>query len=288
MGKPSAEEISQLIGSAESETLEYKTKLPSDHIIARVLTAFANTKGGILLIGVGDSGEIIGLSKAGVFLAELKLKEIATSLFPFPVDVGNLLIDNKYIIYAKVDKAPSDHFPILTSRGELYQRELSHETPHPLILFSKKGIQGKLKMADLSESVNAFVAMSFREEEEPSLVDYFKAMERAVKATELPIELSRVDLLEGDYEISQKIMDEIDKAEIVIADFTLNSRNVYFELGYARGKMLRVIQTARKGTLLEFDIRNWRTIFYRNATELEQRLIPEMKVAYAEATKLIS
>lgn len=288
MGKLSAEEISQLIGAGESETLEYKIKLPSDHIIARVLTAFANTKGGILLIGIGDSGEIIGLSKAGALLSELKLQEIATSLFPFPIDVGKVAIDNKNIVYAKVDKAPGDYFPILTSRGELFQRKLSHEVAHSLIHFSKKGVQGKLKMADLSKTVNAFVAMSFREEEEPSLVDYFKAMERAVKATELPIELSRVDLLEGDYEISQKIMDEIDKADIVIADFTLNSRNVYFELGYARGKIRRVIQTARKGTLLEFDVRNWRTIIYRNATELEQKLIPEMKVAYAEAVGLIS
>jgi nucleoside 2-deoxyribosyltransferase len=77
-------------------------------------------------------------------------------------------------------------------------------------------------------------------------------------------------------------MDEIDKADIVIADLTLNPRNVYFELGYARGKPCRIIQTARKETVLEFDIRNWRTIIYRNATQLEEKLIPELKAAYAE------
>jgi hypothetical protein len=49
-----------------------------------------------------------------------------------------------------------------------------------------------------------------------------------------------------------------------------------FEIGYARGKGLRIIQSARKGTELEFDIRNWRTLFYRNATELEEKLIPEL------------
>jgi len=77
---------------------------------------------------------------------------------------------------------------------------------------------------EAKKRVVVFVAMSFREEEEPSLVDYFRAMERATKETKLPIDLVRVDLVEGDYEISQKIMDEINKA-----DFTLNSRNVYFE-----------------------------------------------------------
>jgi hypothetical protein len=53
-------------------------------------------------------------------------------------------------------------------------------------------------------------------------------------------------------------------------------------IGYARGRNKRVIQTARKGINLEFDIRNWKTLFYRNATELEQKLIVELRAAYIE------
>jgi len=41
-----------------------------------------------------------------------------------------------------------------------------------------------------------------------------------------------------------------------------------------------IIQTARKGTLLEFDVRNWHTTFYRNATELEKALPNEFASAY--------
>jgi nucleoside 2-deoxyribosyltransferase len=126
----------------------------------------------------------------------------------------------------------------------------------------------------------AFVAMSFREEEKPALVGYYRAIKRAVEGVSLPIELRRIDFVDGDYEISQQIMDEIDQAEIVITDFTLSARNVYFELGYARGKQKRIIQTARKETTLEFDVRNWRTMFYRNATELEEKLVPELRAAY--------
>jgi hypothetical protein len=37
-----------------------------------------------------------------------------------------------------------------------------------------------------------------------------------------------------------------------------------------------VIQMARKGTVSEFDIRNWKTSFYRNATQLEQMLLLEL------------
>jgi nucleoside 2-deoxyribosyltransferase len=89
-----------------------------------------------------------------------------------------------------------------------------------------------------------------------------------------------MDVVEGDYEISQQIMKEIDDATIVLADFTLNPANVYFEVGYARGKGKRIIQCARKGTALEFDTRNWRTIFYKNATELEKALLPALSEAY--------
>lgn len=124
--------------------------------------------------------------------------------------------------------------------------------------------------------------MSFRQEEEPALVDYYRAMERATLKTKLSVKLSRIDLVEGDYEISQKLMDEIDKADIVITDFTLRPSNVYFELGYARGRRNRIIQIARKDTVLEFDIRNWRTIFYRNATELEERLSQALDTACVE------
>jgi hypothetical protein len=120
---------------------------------------------------------------------------------------------------------------------------------------------------------------------DPSLVDYFEAMKRAVNSTSLPIDLVRMDLLEGDYEISQRIMDEIDKADILLADFTLGPANVYFERGYARGRNRRVVQAARKGTLLEFDTRNWHTIFYKNATELETALVPALEQADRDVTQ---
>ena len=80
------------------------------------------------------------------------------------------------------------------------------------------------------------------------------------------------------------VMDQIDECDVIVADFTLSPANVYFELGYGRGKGKRIIQTARSETTLEFDVRNWRTSFYRNATELEERMVPAFERAYAEVT----
>jgi nucleoside 2-deoxyribosyltransferase len=79
-------------------------------------------------------------------------------------------------------------------------------------------------------------------------------------------------------------MDQIDWSDVVLADFTLGSRNVYFELGYARGKGKRILQTARTDAPREFDVRNWKTIVYRNATELEEKLKPAFQAAYVAVT----
>jgi hypothetical protein len=130
--------------------------------------------------------------------------------------------------------------------------------------------------------MSLFVAMSFRFEEEPALVDYFEAIKRASKKSGLPILIYRMDLIEGDYEISSTVEEKIRECDAVLADFTLNSPNVYFEAGIARGAGRYVIRTARKGTELQFDIKTWKTIIYANATQLETQLIDPLRAAYVE------
>lgn len=127
-----------------------------------------------------------------------------------------------------------------------------------------------------SSPVRVFVAMSFRERDEPALVDYWHAMRRAAERACREFILVRLDEVEGDYEIVDRIYQEIDAAQLVIADLTLSSANVYLEIGYARGRQKRVIQTCRSDTRLEFDVRNRRTLVYPNATMLEDKLLCEL------------
>jgi nucleoside 2-deoxyribosyltransferase len=273
------ENILAMIAQGESDRVEFKRSLPPDSVIARTLAGFANSAGGVLILGIDDNGDVLGLSSSEVGIATQRLAKVADSLLPQPVEISSLLVGNKTLVYAVVDKVPSHYAPVITSEGEVFQRQwrdiiaLDFGTSNTSMVYAARG-----------REITVFVAMSFHEEEEPAIVDYYRAMQRAVEFTKLPIRLRRMDLVEGDYEISQKIMTEIERADIVIADFTLNPRNVYFELGYARGKGKRIIQTARKGTFLEFDIRNWRTLVYRNATELEEKLIEEIREAYLSVT----
>lgn len=53
--------ITQIIAQGESITLEFKSTIDNPAKIAKTLVAFANTRGGTLLIGVTDKGEICGI-----------------------------------------------------------------------------------------------------------------------------------------------------------------------------------------------------------------------------------
>jgi len=66
--------ICQLIGQGESSSLEFKSSLSFNHgktpmppkvmngAVLKTIAAFSNTHGGTILIGVSDSGELIGLN----------------------------------------------------------------------------------------------------------------------------------------------------------------------------------------------------------------------------------
>ena len=56
------EQLLKMIGSSESTTVEWKPSLSQIHEIIESITAFANTEGGRLFIGVSKDGEVNGVS----------------------------------------------------------------------------------------------------------------------------------------------------------------------------------------------------------------------------------
>lgn len=54
-------DVARALQAGEGAAVEYKRVLPSDARIARTLCAFANTRGGLLLVGVADDGRPLGL-----------------------------------------------------------------------------------------------------------------------------------------------------------------------------------------------------------------------------------
>ena len=167
----------------------------------------------------------------------------------------------------------------MTSKGEVFVR--SNDSNN----LSSRKEDNDTKASKKDKKIYCFVAMSFREQEYPRLVDYYDAMLRAAEKCNYNVEVYRVDSVNYAGDVIQKIHDDIKKCHMMIADFTCESQNVYYEAGYGKALNKGVIQTAESGTELKFDISHNNTYYYTNAHTLEVYLInifndmcPEIKV----------
>src|SRR6185437_4438360 len=203
------------------------------------------------------------------------MREIAGSALPNLAHVRRGHVDQGWLAWAVVEPA---HEPVITADGSYWQRETNYvrEIELPPQGLTAMDPSAASEALPRSGPIRVFVAMSFREEQEPALADYWQAMMRAAAQARRDFNLIRLDQVEGDYDIIDRIYKEIDAAHLVIADLTFSPPNVYLEIGYARGRGKQVIQTCRDDTQLEFDVRGRRTLIYRNATTLEHMLLREL------------
>lgn len=102
------EQVASIILQPESEVLEYKAVLPPSKSIAQIICSFANTNGGILILGVTEIG---GLKAAGLsedFRATSITHKALDLLSPKPiVDYGYIAYKGKKLFAIKVDKSSS-------------------------------------------------------------------------------------------------------------------------------------------------------------------------------------
>jgi len=132
-------------------------------------------------------------------------------------------------------------------------------------------LQGEIM--DSSEKDNlVFVVMAFTEDMEP----VFEGIRDAAKTVGL--EAKRVKDVLGDYQITTNLIDMLRASSMVVVDLSYDRPNVYFELGYARGIGKTVITTARSGTQLQFDVKDWTCTFYSDSRLLERSLKERFKI----------
>jgi predicted HTH transcriptional regulator len=95
--------LKKLISGGESQQLDFKYCISDSRKIARTLSAFANTEGGRLLIGVRDNGSIAGVRSD----EEYYMIETAAGLFckpEIPVIIRQHITDGKSVLEVEVLK----------------------------------------------------------------------------------------------------------------------------------------------------------------------------------------
>jgi predicted HTH transcriptional regulator len=106
-------QLKELINSGESTTVEFKRKFTSPEKIAKELTAFANTKGGYLLLGVDDDKKIIGVESEKEDIARV---EHACGFFcdpPLEPSISIVPVDYKDIIVVYISESDAKPHKVL-------------------------------------------------------------------------------------------------------------------------------------------------------------------------------
>jgi hypothetical protein len=133
-------------------------------------------------------------------------------------------------------------------------------------------LNGWRRMTDLENTVpisnRAFVAMWFDE----SMNDAYAAIEAALIDTGW--QPHRIDRVEHNGKIDDRIIADIRRSGLVIAEFTGQRGGVYFEAGYAMGSGIPVIWVVREQDIAEvhFDTRQYNHVTWSTPEELTAKL----------------
>ncbi|MEX0720112.1 MAG: ATP-binding protein [Balneolaceae bacterium] len=105
VSKMNQQDLKNLIQTGESSFLEFKHSVSSPEKIAREIAAFANTKGGTLLIGVEDNGDMLGVE--GYYEEEFLLNQAAKEeCIPIvPIKIETVHMGDRDILIVKVPEA---------------------------------------------------------------------------------------------------------------------------------------------------------------------------------------
>ena len=102
--------LMEIIENGESTGVELKKSLGSMHDIAKTISAFSNTQGGLLIFGVNQIGKVEGLARNADEIQQ-KISSSNSLVNPKPlINIEVQDIDNKKIIIVAVHKADSSVF----------------------------------------------------------------------------------------------------------------------------------------------------------------------------------
>ncbi|MDP2753998.1 MAG: helix-turn-helix domain-containing protein [Nitrospirota bacterium] len=153
--------LKKLLSSGETETVEFKEK-PNESFYKNI-SSFANTKGGIILLGVDKKSNIIGIETTSKFLEDLT-NRIVNKLSIYP-EIDTIDINRKRVIAVKIIRSG---FPV-SYEGRYYERvgnttrEMNSEKLRALLSGSKPwdSLTGKYSPEEIDAgTIDLFVRLA--------------------------------------------------------------------------------------------------------------------------------
>lgn len=138
MPKKNDEYIKDLIKSPEGQMLDFKLHISNPEKLAKTLTAFANTEGGKIVIGVSDKKDLIGIDpEEEIFMVEKASTDYCSppvaidfEIYETNVFIGHDEAKDIYILIVNVVKSNTLHyFKDGTGKKNLYKRLYDRTIP---------------------------------------------------------------------------------------------------------------------------------------------------------------
>lgn len=137
-------EIEQLLLTGESETIEFRQSIDNPERFAKVVVAFANTAGGVIVVGVDDDHRVVGCSIKG--LPDRVSQIIRAHCDPPPsVSIEQTVYDDKPLLLVRVPSS-SDVVHIVRDRGPYIRANGTTRVPSSYELNNWRVQKGSLSL----------------------------------------------------------------------------------------------------------------------------------------------
>src|SRR6056297_2084651 len=108
----SPEQIKEIISTGESSRVQFKKQFNSVNALASEICAFANSKGGTIIVGVNDTGDICGLTPLKISQLNQMISNCCSQkIYPtISVETENIKIEEKIIVVIQVPLGPNKFY----------------------------------------------------------------------------------------------------------------------------------------------------------------------------------
>ncbi|MCK6447529.1 MAG: ATP-binding protein [Planctomycetes bacterium] len=110
--------LAELLAEGEGRRLEFKEGFSNPEKLARTLAAFANTRGGVLVIGVDDAGRVRGVPRPDEVRRELAAAARDAVDPPLELEPRTLELDGKRVVVATIELSKRRPHAVLHASGE--------------------------------------------------------------------------------------------------------------------------------------------------------------------------
>lgn len=170
-------ELIERIGRGEDSYTQFKREAIKSSELAKELVAFSNAEGGVILFGVADNGDIMGLSpseveRLGQLIGNTANENVKPPIHPL---IENIMVENKLLMIVKISKGNSK--PYMTSSGDYYiksssdKKKLSQDELRRLFAESQRLYADEeiVNGSDISD-VNSELFFRFLEKDNPKIL----------------------------------------------------------------------------------------------------------------------